>query len=304
MGRDIIIREKKEESIENGNEQNVEDSFYSALSHEIRRKIINIMGSHDYTSFTALKKELKVSTGTIYHHLDSLSQLIEQHKNKKYYLSELGKIAYNSMKENIETLKSPDLTQREFESPLLKLLMYITPKKFIKFEEKDRVYNIIISLSILIIGTILCGVNGFYSVFLFYIKSAEEIYQLETIFHILLAVGYVINYIVYFLIVEFLCRVFYKKKQRTLDFFLSFPVILYPMVIYLFIHFIVLSTGLIRITFFRIMDVVLLIFFQIWSLWLLTYNISVNKELKIKESLIISLILHYSSFTIVLFISL
>ena len=74
------------------------------------------------------------------------------------------------------------------------------------------------------------------------------------------------------------------------------------MVIYLLIHFILLTLGLIQITFFMLFDTILLIFFQIWSLWLLTYTISVNKGLKIENGLIIALIMHYVSFTIVLFI--
>ena len=101
---------------------------------------------------------------------------------------------------------------------------------------------------------------------------------------------------------ELICRTFYKKKENTLNFFLSFPIIFYPMIIYLIVHFILLSTGLIQIGLFNLIDIILLIFFQIWSLWLLTYNLSISKGLKIERGLIIALLLHYGSFTIVLFI--
>lgn len=88
-----------------------------------------------------------------------------------------------------------------------------------------------------------------------------------------------------------------------MDFFLSFPIVFYPMVIYLFIHFLLLSTELLmKITFFRIFDIILLIFFQVLSLWLLTYSLSVIKEIRIENSLIIALLLHWGSFTIVLFL--
>ncbi|MHA2398710.1 MAG: winged helix-turn-helix domain-containing protein, partial [Promethearchaeota archaeon] len=60
------------------------------MSHEIRRKIITIIGENEFTSFTQLKNELKVSTRTIYHHLETLSGLIEQKEDKKYYLKDLG----------------------------------------------------------------------------------------------------------------------------------------------------------------------------------------------------------------------
>jgi hypothetical protein len=296
-------KEEKEEHIKANNNQDVESSFYYALSHEIRRKIIQIIGDNEFSSFTNLKKTLKVSTGTIYHHLDSLSQLIEQGKNKKYYLTDLGLHAYNSLKENIEIMESSKFSKGEYNSPLLKFLFALTPIKFISFEEKDKVYNVIISLVILLMGTILCGLNGFYSFLLFFIKTPDDIYKLPLISHIILAVIFIINFLAYFLLVEICCRLFYRKKENTINFFLSFPIILYPMVVYLLIHFILLSTELIQINIFSFIDTVLLIFFQILSLWLLTYNLKVSKGLKIERGLIIALLLHYGSFTIVLFLS-
>jgi hypothetical protein len=273
------------------------------LSHEIRRKIIQIIGENEFSSFTNLKKILKVSTGTIYHHLDSLSELIEQGKNKKYYLTDLGFHAYNSLKENIEIIESSEFSKGDYNSPLLKFLFALTPIKFISFEEKDRTYNIIISFLILIMGTILCGLNGFYSFLLFFIKTSEDIYRLSLISHIIFGIIFIINFLVYFVLVEISCRLFYRKRDNTLNFFLSFPIILYPMVIYLLIHFILLSTELIQIAVVNFIDTVFLIFFQILSLWLLTYNLKVNKDLKIERGLIIALLLHYGSFTIVLFLS-
>jgi len=262
-----------------------------------------MIGDDGFSSFTDLKKTLKVSTGTIYHHLETLSHLIEQKSNKKYYLTDLGIHAYNSLKENIEILESPKIATREFRSPLLRFLMFLTPKKFITFEKKDRAYNSIISLSILSIGAILCGLNAFYSFFLFFIVTTEDIYRLDILSHIFFSLLFLLNFLIFYILVELCCLLFYKKKQRTFDFFLSFPIIFYPMILYLFIHFVLISTELlIKFTFIQILDIVLLIFFQVLSLWLLTYNISLNKELKIESSLIIALLLHWGSFTIVLFI--
>ena len=152
-------------------------------------------------------------------------------------------------------------------------------------------------------GTILCGLNGLYSFLLFFIMTPEDIYKLQLISHIFFSIVFIVNFLIYFLLVEICCRLFYRKKENTWNFFVSFPVILYPMVIYLLIHFILLSTELIQITFFNFIDIVLLIFFQILSLWLLTYNLKVSKGLKIERGLIIALLLHYGSFTIVLFLS-
>ena len=299
--RELEINEKEEDIVKDDAYPDKESSFYYALSHDIRRKIIKIIGDTQITSFTNLKKKLKVSTGTIYHHLDALSQLIEQKGDKKYYLTDLGNHAYKSLKENVAIIESPDISKREFKSPLLKVLMILTPKKFISFKKEDKTYNIIISLSILAIGAILCGISAFYSFLLFFIETSDNIYNMEVTTHFAFSILFLINFQIYFLLVEGICRLFYKKKERTLEFFFSFPVVLFPMVLYLLIHFILLSTELLMsFIFMRFLDIILLILFQIWSLWILTYSISYNKGLKIEKGLVISLILHYGSFTIIL----
>jgi hypothetical protein len=273
------------------------------LGHGLRRKIINIIGENKFTSFTYLKKELKVSTGTIYHHLDTLSHLIEQRDDKKYYLTELGTHAYNSLKDNINTIITPDFSKKEFSSPILKGLMRLTPKKYINYESNQMIYTIIISITIALIGAIFCGLNGLFPLFLFFGQSIIEFEVIEPILQIILAVIFMGNIVFFFLFNEGICRIIYKKKENTLKFLISFPIILFPIDIYLILHFILFSTGSLNLVAVRILDNVLVILFQVLSLWLLTYNLSVNKKLKIENSLIISLLIHYGGFSIILLLS-
>lgn len=265
------------------------------MGHGLRRKIINIIGENKFTSFTYLKKELKVSTGTIYHHLDTLSHLIEQRDDKKYYLTELGTHAYNSLKDNVNTIITPDFSKKEFSSPILKGLMRLTPKKYINYESNQMIYTIIISITIALIGAIFCGLNGLFPLFLFFGQS--------TFLQIILAIIFIGNIVFFFLINEGICRIIYKKKENTLKFLISFPIILFPLDIYLVLRFILFSTGSLNLPAVRILDNVLVILFQVFSLWLLTYNLSVNKKLKIENSLIISLLIHYGGFSIILLLS-
>ncbi|MFX1500471.1 MAG: ArsR family transcriptional regulator [Promethearchaeota archaeon] len=289
---------KKNEIEEDSNGKSTEANYYYALSHEIRRKIIKIIGDHEYTTFTKLKKELGVSTGTIYHHLDTLSELVEQKQNKKYYLKELGMYAYNSLKNNIETIKKPDFAHREFKSPILRKLMWITSNRFIQFEKKDKKYSIIISIGIILLGTIFCYLNGFYSFLLYFIDI--NLYNLELHFQILISFSFIANFFIFFIIVEGISRFFYKKNESIGDFLVSFAIILYPMIFYLIIHLIFNWSNLLSISLFNFLDKILLIIFQVWSLWLLSYSLCVKKGLKIENSLIISLLLHYGGFTIIL----
>lgn len=241
-----------------------------------------------------------MSTGTIYHHLETLKELVDQKSDKRYYLSELGVYAYSSLKNNIETIKSPDFTHRELRSPILRKLMKITSKRFIQFEKEDKVLSVVISISILITGTILTGLNGFYSFLLFFIESEQS--NMDLFLQILLSFTFIVNMIIFFIIIEGISRLFYKKKENTLNFFISFAIIQFPMVFYLITHMIFKSLWIINVSVFNLLDKILLIVFQVWSLWLLSYSLCAMKGLKIESGLIISLLLHYGSFTIILFV--
>ena len=290
----MTISKERKQNIKK-KEVDVESSFYYALSHKIRRKILKIIGDNEFTSFTYLKNELGVSTGTIYHHLETLSDLIEQRQNKKYYLKELGTYAYNSLKDNIETIKAP---HKEFKSQFLNKLMVLTTKRFIIFNKKDRIYTLLISIGIIVLGTIFCVLNGFTSFFLFFIDINIE--NLDLVFQILINSSFILNLFAFFIIVEMISRIFYKKNENSLNFLASFALIQFPMIIYLIFHFIFEFTALTSLNVVNFIDQILMIIFQAWSLWLLSYSLSVKKGLKIENSLIVSLLLHYGGFTLIL----
>lgn len=241
-----------------------------------------------------MKKELKVSTGTIYHHLETLSDLVEQRNDKKYHLTELGVYAYNSLKDNIETIISPDFAHREIKTPILRKLMWITSQRFIQFVKEDKLYVVLISLVIIICGTILSGLNSFYSFLLYYIEIDN--------YQILFSFSFFLNFLIFFVIAEVISRLFYRKNTNSLKFFLSSAIIQFPMIFYLILHFIFKILNLLDNNFISFFDKLILIVFQVWSLWLLSYSLCVNKGLKIENSLIFSLLLHYGGFTLILFL--
>ncbi len=244
-----------------------------------------------------------MSTGTIYHHLDTLSSLIEQRDDKKYYLSELGLHAYSSLIDNKDDIITPEFSKKEFNSPILKGLMLLTPKTYINYDNK-RTYGVIIFSSLIaLIGSIFCGLNGLFPFFLFFGESLTIFTTDEVIIQFLLALFFIGNILLYFLINEGLTRIFYKKRENTVKFLATFTIIFFPLDIYLVLRFILTSTGSLGFSYVRVLDNILLILFQVLSLWLLTYNLSVNKKLKIENSLIISLLVHYGGFSIMLLIS-
>ena len=236
-----------------------------------------------------------MSTGTIYHHLETLSGLIKQKKDKKYYLKELGLYAYNSLKDNIEKIIAP---QREFKSPILRKMMKVTAKRLIIFNEKDRIITILLSIGIIALGLIFCILNGFTSVLLFFVELSSG--GSNILFKSLTNLSFVLNFFFFFIIIEIVTRFLYGKKENTLNLLTSFAIIQFPMLIYLVLHFVFEITELIWFISINLLDKVLMIIFQVWSLWLLSYSLSVKKGLKIESSLIFALLLHYSGFTIIL----
>jgi len=73
------------------------DLLFNALSHNIRRRIILMIGNHGSVSYTDMTS-LDLEPGTLYFHLDILTKsdepLVERTGNKRYTLTELGHAAY------------------------------------------------------------------------------------------------------------------------------------------------------------------------------------------------------------------
>ena len=64
--------------------------LFNLISHPIRIKIIELLATNGSMGFSELKKELRISTGSIYHHLSVLSDFIIQDEKKKYKLNQEG----------------------------------------------------------------------------------------------------------------------------------------------------------------------------------------------------------------------
>ncbi|MFX1498592.1 MAG: hypothetical protein ACFFBH_13785 [Promethearchaeota archaeon] len=229
-----------------------------------------------------------------------MSQLVEQGDDKKYYLTELGEHAYESLKNNIDIIIAPDFSTREFNSPILKSLMILTPKKFINYQEDYRIFTVVLSICILTLGIIFSSLNNFFPIFLFFLNT-DRLVNVNTItLQVLFGIIFLINFLFYYFINEIICRLIYKKKENTVKFFISFSLIFYPNILYLVLHYIFKELDLLSFSAVSIIDYVLMIIFQVWSLWLLTYNLMVNKHLKVESALIISLLVHYAAFSFIL----
>lgn len=275
-----------------------EESFYYALNHEIRRNIIRLIGENGKGSFTQFKRSLEVSTGTLYHHLDVLKSLVIQDEKKKYILSTLGKHAYDFLIRNYDSMESTKVEDRKTVSSFLNWLIKLAPKRIIELINKKTKYGWIFSAGIILLFSILIALGGINSSYIFFLPYKDP---LTVGVRIWLGVKFVLSLLIAIGFSELLCRFLFKKTKNTVNFFATYSIGLYPMGIYLIIHMILafVSPQVVN----SIMIKIIMIAFQIWTILLVTYIQIVTKFIKIERSLLITFLVHYIAFNIILFTS-
>ncbi|MHA1712278.1 MAG: winged helix-turn-helix domain-containing protein [Candidatus Freyarchaeota archaeon] len=243
--------------------------YYTLLREPTRRKIIEILGDRGKVGFKELKEELGLGVGTIYYHLDMLSDFITQDKHRKYSLNDHGRLLYRLLKEGG---LPPPLEMRETFSHLLGRWLFLSPI-FIRTTRPERLLPL--SLLVWILGAVGSAFAKLEPMLFFYFPST---YKGETIITLFLA-----NWTGLFLLLNLLVYAFYRKTGGEFQFFTcmgiaTFPLALFPY-IYLFI-----SSSLARY---------ILLILQIWTLLLLSSALCFGKGLRLDKAIIISLIVLY-----------
>ncbi|MCD6515672.1 MAG: RDD family protein [Candidatus Asgardarchaeia archaeon] len=81
-----------------GNDEADLYSFFEALTHPIRLKIITFLYENETLTYTQLLEFLKIDTGKLNFHFKKLGDLIEKTKEGKYRLSKKGWLAVSTIK--------------------------------------------------------------------------------------------------------------------------------------------------------------------------------------------------------------
>ena len=82
--------------------------IWKALSNQIRRDLLCFIGEKQIVSFTEIQEKFQMKVGTLYHHLDTLGELISQNYMKKYLLTEKGKRAFALIEDELD-VSAPSL---------------------------------------------------------------------------------------------------------------------------------------------------------------------------------------------------
>ncbi|HUT80842.1 MAG TPA: hypothetical protein VMZ29_06540 [Candidatus Bathyarchaeia archaeon] len=268
-----------------------EDVIYSALGSQIRRDIIIFIHTHEKVGFLDLKAKFDVKVGSLYHQLNMMKEIWQQDENKKYYLTDLGRVAYNLIevnKDQIETsnvkiqLSSEEAKNVSFFKHLYNgLIFFFLPKKIFQYLAREP-------LRTLFEGLIIIGGLLFFS-----IDSKIVLigfYPLEVDFWYYSVLGILGLWLFLGLSIDFMKLIIYKRKFNPLKLFTVIPFTLLTNLIIMF--FIWLQTK-VTSTFLFTDGTLLIILSQIWALSLTTTAVSQSEELTLNRSSLIVLFSFY-----------
>lgn len=261
---------------------------YSALGHPLRKKIVEIISERQRVGFKDFKDMLNVSVGTLYFHLEMLGNLVEQDAEKKYVLTEKGKLALKLLGSGEEQLQASEVVFREEKrlnlSSIVKdvvfgrqLLVYATsnPRRFIPE-----------ALIILGLGAWIFAETKIEPVIMFYNNqptwSSPLVIMLE----------FVVGWFSVFGLCELFSFIFYRRPGGEAGLLVGTIFSLTPLLIlpaFLQVNNL-LNLGLI-IDWLWVN--VSLLAFQAWTLCLLSATIGLAKGLKTERAALISMIVMY-----------
>ncbi|MEM2995217.1 MAG: winged helix-turn-helix domain-containing protein [Candidatus Bathyarchaeia archaeon] len=257
--------------------------YYTLLRDPTRRKIIEILGVQEKIGFKELRETLGLGVGTVYYHLDMLSEFITQDKQRKYRLNDKGQLLYKVLKEgNVP----PSLEISETFSHRLAKWIFLSPL-FAKTNKPLRLLPV--SLAVLFFGAVGAAQARLEPALFFYFD-----YSIRNFTGI--AVLFIFNWIGLFLLAEILTYAVFKHVGNDLQLFTcvglaAFPLAFYPY-IYMAVPTVTEALGLYYMEL-ETVKLAILIVLQIWSLMLVSAAFCYGKGLRLDKGITMSLIAVY-----------
>ncbi len=273
-----------------------EEVVYTALSSQIRRDIISFIQANEKVGFLDLKKKFDVKVGSLYHQLNSMKELWDQDENKKYFLTDLGEVAYNLLilnrdfiaSSNVKlTLKSEKEVDTSFFKKILSGIIFLfLPRRVFRYLASETMRTLFEGL--FIIGAMLyfsidsqIVLVGFYP-----LEVMDWYYSLIGVFGLWIFLA---------VITVGFKAILYKRKFNPLKLFSVIPFVLIPSLLVLF--FIWLQTK-VTATFLFYDGQIISILSQVWILPLMTTAVSQTEELTMNRSSLIVLFAFYFTYVI------
>jgi DNA-binding transcriptional ArsR family regulator len=250
--------------------------YHTLLRDPARRKIVEILGEQGKIGFKELRSNLGLGVGTVYYHLDMLSDFLVQDKNRKYMLNERGQLLYKSLKEGSVPAA---LTAGEGLSHRLGRWFFLSPV-FLRMTRLEVFLPV--SFTILFLGAVGSALAGIEPVFFFYYPSTHTFESIILMFFF--------YWVGLFLLVDVLCYVLFRRTGGDLQLFAEMSFSALPLAVFPYIYMMIPAT---------ISRYVLLVFL-VWTSLLISSALSFGKGLRLDRSILLSLVILY--FNIVLLI--
>jgi hypothetical protein len=259
--------------------------YYTLLRDPARRKIIEILGTQEKIGFKELRQTLNLGVGTVYYHLDMLSNFLAQDKQRKYRLNERGQALYKVLKEG----QVPATLQigETFSHRIAKWL-FLSPV-FAKTSKLQLALPI--SVAVLVVGAVGASYGKLDPALFFYLKYST--YDVSGIIALCFA-----NWIGLFLLAELLTYVLYKRVGNDIQLFscvgiASFPLMIFPYV-FVAVPAVFPSMNLVDWDMIRQYALVPL---QVWSILLFSAALCFGKGIRLDKAVVISLTAVYLNIT-------
>ncbi|MEM2104109.1 MAG: winged helix-turn-helix domain-containing protein [Candidatus Bathyarchaeia archaeon] len=262
--------------------------YYALLKDPARRKIIEILGSQGKVGFKELRGTLGLGVGTVYYHLDMLSDFVEQDKQRKYRLNSKGQMLYKVLKEG--SVPASLAISETFHHQAAKWL-FLSPL----FASTTKLFRLLpISATVLILGGLGASIARLEPALFFYFEHSTRSPAVTSAL-------FIFNWIGLFLFTEVLAYTFFKRFGNDIQLLTCIGLSALPMAVFPYIYIAVPAAlkglGLLYAEL-EIVRQVALIILQIWSMLLFSAAVCYGKGLRLDKGVIISLTAIYLNMAI------
>ncbi|KPV63588.1 MAG: hypothetical protein AOA66_0720 [Candidatus Bathyarchaeota archaeon BA2] len=242
------------------------------LRDPARRRIIKILGNQGKIGFKELKHELGLGVGTVYYHLDMLSDFLTQDKHRKYMLNDRGRLLHKLLKEGS---LPPGLEIGEAFSHRLGGWLFLSHV----FAKTVRLWIFLpVAVAVLVLGAFGSALARLEPVFFFYFSSNRSFEGM-----VLISLFYWIGL---FLLADATIYVLFRRRGGDLQLFACLGLSALPLALFPYVYMMIPAEVS------WISRYVLLVL-QVWTLLLVSSAFSFGEGLRLDRSIVVSLIVLY-----------
>jgi len=247
-----------------------------------------LLGDQGKIGFKELRSNLGLGVGTVYYHLDMLSDFITQDKSRKYSLNNRGQLLYRTLKDG--NVPPALKVGSEALSHRLGRWLFLSPV----FAQSVRLRVFLpVAVAVLILGAVGSAVAKQEPVFFFYFASTRSFENAALMF--------LFYWVGLFLLADAMIYVLFRRTGGDLQLFACVGVAVFPLALFPYVYLAILPyiVALVPPVSFWLPRFVLLIF-QVWTLLLISSAFSFGKGLRLDRSIIVTLVILYLNIVVLI----